>query len=39
MMQEILFLNNPKTSEIVPGGVEAPESNVGAVQIKAVQQR
>lgn len=38
-VQEILFLKDPKTSEAVPGGVEAPVSSVGSVQTEAVQQR
>lgn len=37
--QEILFLKDPKTSEVVPGGVEAPVSSVGSVQTEAVQLR
>lgn len=37
--QEIVFLQDPKTSEAVAGGVEAPVGSVGSVQTKAVQQR
>lgn len=33
-----LFLKDPETSEVVPGGIEAPVSNAGSVQIEAVQQ-
>lgn len=33
-VQEILFLKDPKTSEVVPGGAEAPVSSVGSVQTR-----
>lgn len=38
-VQEIVFLKDPKSSEVVAGDVEAPVSSVGSVQNEAVQQR